>query len=49
MKIIDRYDFEKYQAEKSRDQERQATGGGEVFFMRKKNDLSSKDAEVVLG
>lgn len=35
-------------AERSREQERQATGGGEVFFMRKKTDLSSKDAEVVL-
>ena len=37
-----------YQVEKSREQERQATGGGDVFFMRKKQDLSSKDAEVIL-
>ena len=37
-----------YTSERTREQERQATGGGEVFFMRKKDDLSSKDAEVVL-
>ena len=34
--------------EKNREQERKATGGGEVFFMRKVPDLSAQDGEVVL-
>lgn len=31
-----------------RDQERQAYGGGEIFFMRTPQDLSGMDGELIL-
>lgn len=34
--------------QKERDAERQASGGGEMFFMRTPEDLSGKDGELVL-
>lgn len=34
--------------EKERDRERRATGGGDVFFMRKLSDLSAQDGDIVL-
>lgn len=33
---------------KLREQERMASGGGDVFFMRTPEDLSGKDGELVL-
>ena len=34
---------------KQREQERAASGGGEVFFMRKPEDLSALDGHLILG
>ena len=33
---------------KEREKEREAAGGGEIFFMRSPEDVSGKDGEILL-